>query len=442
MGKEEKIRKKGEVFLAKAEKYMDNHDFKRSGDNFHKSADIFFELEEWKIAEQCYRFASKNYSRLGGERNYHRAAIMQKRGANCCLNLNDISKARDYFDIAAKSIMKSELKTKDEFATENVCFAFMCYFIEGEQEEAIHSIKRFKSLIGSDIFHEHILMKLVHNLSNAVINKNEQYIKKIKNKIPLDNYSDSENALIRKLFLVTYASLKTEFLLDLKETNYERDVIIELPSLLNCSNLKEIEKNKKFPTKINSLSISNIEFNISDNLILKEKPELPIEIDLAKKGNQILLLKFRTNFPGEAYIGPIKLTLKINKYYQYYAISSKKNLKITSPAAILGVNLVPQKTPIINQSFPLEVIVSNNSDGDAMEIDINFEFPDENIRMMRGTLDKKIYALSPNEEMKWQIMLKASDVGELPIKTIVSFKDGDGNTRGPFEAIFPLTINL
>jgi len=442
MGKEEKIRKKGDVLLAKAEHYMDNHDYKRSADNFLKAGDLFFELEEWKISEQCYRFTSKNFSRLGGDRNYHRAAIVQRKAANCCLLLNDISKARDYFDITAKSILKSDMKNKEEIATENVCFGFMCHFIIGEQEEAIDSIKRFRSLFESDIFNEHILMKLVHNLSNAVLNRNEQYIKRIIKNIQPDKYSIAEKRLIHQAFLVTFATLKTSFSLNLDEKEFERDVLIELPSQLDTSELKEIEKHKKFPSKIDSLSIANVEFDISENLILKEKPSIPTEIEFNKKGNHVLPFKFRTNFPGKAHIGPIKLTLEINKLFQYYAISDTKQLKITSPAAILGINLLPQKTPVINQTFPLQVVVSNNSDGDAMEIEILFEFPEENIRMMRGTMDKKIYALSPNEEIKWEILIKASDVGELPIKTTVSFKDGDGNSRGPFEAIFPLMINL
>ncbi len=442
MGKEEKIRKKGDVLLAKAEHYMDTHDFKRSADNFQKAGDLFFELEEWKISEQCFRFTSKNFSRLGGKRNYHRAANVQRKAANCCLHLNDFSKARDYFDITAKSILKSEMKTKEEFATENVCFGFMCHFILGEQEEAINSIKRFKSLFESDIYNEHILMKLVHNLSNAVLNYNEQYIKKIVKNIQPDRYSIAESTLIQHAFLVTYASLKTGFSLILEKKEFERDSFIELPSQLDTSGLKKIEKHNRFSSKIESLSITNIEFNISENLTLKEKPSIPTKIEFNNKDNHVLPFKFRTNFPGKAHIGPIKLTLEINKYFKYYAISDIKLLKITSPAAILGINLIPQKTPVINQTFPLQVVISNNSDGDAMEIDILFEFPEENIRMMRGTLDKKIYALSPNEEIKWQILIKASDVGELPIKTTVSFKDGDGNSRGPFEAIFPLMINL
>ncbi|QEE16415.1 hypothetical protein DSAG12_02245 [Promethearchaeum syntrophicum] len=442
MGKEEKIREKGEVLLAKAERYMDNHDFKRSAENFLKAGDLFFELEEWKISEQCYRFTSKNFSRLGGDRNYHRAAVVQRKAANCCLLLKDISKARDYFDITAKSIMKSDMKNKEEIATENVCFGFMCHFIVGEQEEAIDSIKRFRNLFETDIFTEHILMKLVHNLSNAVLNKNEQYIKKIIKNIQLDKYSLAESRLIQQAFLVTYATLETDFSLNLTENEFERDSIVEVPSQLNIVKIKEIEKHKKVPSKIDSLSITNIEFNLSENVSLKEKPSLPTELEFNKKEVNTLPFKFRTNFPGKAHIGPIKLTLEINKLLKFYAVSDIKQLKITSPAAILGINLIPQKTPVINQSFPLQVVVSNNSDGDAMEIDIIFEFPDENIRMMRGTLDKKIYALSPNENIKWQILIKASDVGELPIKTIVSFKDGDGNSRGPFEVIFPLMINL
>ncbi len=44
--------------------------------------------------------------------------------------------------------------------------------------------------------------------------------------------------------------------------------------------------------------------------------------------------------------------------------------------------------------------------------------------------------------MNWQISVKAFDVGEIPIKTTVSFKDGDGNPKGPFVANLPLNINM
>ncbi|RLI60636.1 MAG: hypothetical protein DRO88_14070, partial [Promethearchaeia archaeon] len=76
-----------------------------------------------------------------------------------------------------------------------------------------------------------------------------------------------------------------------------------------------------------------------------------------------------------------------------------------------------------------------------MEIEVEFEFP-EDLKMMRGTFKKNIYSLSPNEQLHWQILVKAFDVGEFPIKTIVSFKDEDGNLKGPFTAEIPLTINL
>ena len=103
--------------------------------------------------------------------------------------------------------------------------------------------------------------------------------------------------------------------------------------------------------------------------------------------------------------------------------------------------MVPLKTPVINQTFPLQVIVSNNSDGAAMQIEVEFEFP-EDFRLMRGTLKKQIYSLNSKEDMKWQIMVKSLDGGEIPINTIVSFKDGDGNQKGPFTAVLPLNINL
>ena len=187
--------------------------------------------------------------------------------------------------------------------------------------------------------------------------------------------------------------------------------------------------------------ITDIEIGVSDHISTKEKMILPYKLPIPPYGKVQVPLKFRTNFPGDATIGPISIGLEIDGKFRFVVKSERQDLKITSPRAMIGVNLKPLKTPVINQSFPVEVAVSNNSDGNALEVEVEFQFP-EQMSLMRGTFKKQIYSLSPNEQFKWEITLKALDTGEIPVKVIVAFKDGDGNPKGPFTAELLIMINL
>ena len=70
----EKLLKKAEITLAKAEILMDKEKYKKSAEFFKKSGQMFLDLKEWKISEPCFFYASKNYHKVGGEKNFHRAS--------------------------------------------------------------------------------------------------------------------------------------------------------------------------------------------------------------------------------------------------------------------------------------------------------------------------------------------------------------------------------
>ena len=441
MANEEKFRKKAEVALEKAEILMDNERHKKSAEQFKKAAEIYSELKEWKIAEKCFFYSAKNYHTLGGDRDFHRASLLEYEAAKCCVFINNFVKARDYFDIASKSILKSDAKNPDEMATADICFAFLCYFVQGKYEEGIIYIKRFKDQIDPDMYSSHPLMLLVRDLTKAIINEKEKYIDSIIDNFNIEKYGVAETLLLKEALIVGLASLMVKFELGMEKTEYERDDVIDIKSILDCTRLGEFKDYTSLPRVFKSLIIEKMEIEIGDNLSTKEKITMPEEVHVKEFGKKIIPFKFRTNFPGESFIGPITLTLVIDGKYRFKLQSEKQELLITSPNAVLGIDLLPLKTPVINQSFPLQVTVSNNSEGPAMEINVDFEFP-EDLRLMRGTLQKNIYSLDPNEDMKWQIIVKAFDGGEIPIKTTVSFKDGDGNEKGPFNAELPLTINL
>ena len=447
--KKEKNRLKGRAALDKAENLLDKQQYKKSAQFFQKAGDIYGEdLDEWKIAEQCFYYASKNYHRLGGDdnRNFHRASLVERKAGNMMIAAKNFSKARDYFDIAAKSILKSEAKDQENMAIENIGWAFFCYFLQGRFEDGVAYVKRFREQLYEDEFNEHILMQIVRKLSKALLNNKEQYIDDIINAIEkkekiLENITEHEILLLKETLIVALTSLMMSYSLEAEKSTYERDEIIVLATKLDFQRLEEFLQYSFVPRQFKSLEITNFSFSVSDNIGIKEKPQVPVQLDVAEFTTKMLPLTFRSNFPGDGFIGPIELTIQIDSIYQFTLKSARHDLKVISPNAQLGVQLNPQKTPVMNQTFPLEVVVANNSEGDTMEIEVQFEFP-ETLKMMRGTMEKTIYSLRPNEEFKWQIMVKASDSGELPISTHVKFTDGDGNKKGPFTAVLPLMINL
>ena len=175
MDKKEKIRQKARATLEKAEILLDKQQYKKSSQFFQKAGDMYGEdLDEWKIAEQCYFYASKNYHRLGGDRNFHRASLVERKAGNMMIATKQFSKARDYFDIAAKSILKSEAKDQDNMAIQNIGWAFFCYYLQGRLEDGILYVKRFRDQFYEDEFNDHILIQIVRKLSKALLNNKEQ----------------------------------------------------------------------------------------------------------------------------------------------------------------------------------------------------------------------------------------------------------------------------
>jgi len=118
-----------------------------------------------------------------------------------------------------------------------------------------------------------------------------------------------------------------------------------------------------------------------------------------------------------------------------------QQLKISSPPTQIGVFFKNLKPPIINQTFPLEITISNKSSGEAIEIEIELEFPKE-LKVMRGTTKKQIYSIRPHEDIKWEIQVKPLEPGEFDINTTVKYRDSDNNVMGPKSKAYPMEIKL
>ena len=141
------------------------------------------------------------------------------------------------------------------------------------------------------------------------------------------------------------------------------------------------------------------------------------------------------------FVGPILITAELNENLIFmYEISQLLKPNLISPPPSLEISTKNLRPPLIDQTFPLEILIENKSQGDALNLNIDVEFP-EQIKVMRGTLKKQIYSLRSNENIKWEINLKPTEAGDYIIKVISKFNDPDQNLIEDTKE-FPLSIKL
>jgi len=233
-------------------------------------------------------------------------------------------------------------------------------------------------------------------------------------------------------------SLKMNLSLD-KEI-YTTNDLITLTLEIDTKPLLEISDYIFYEYQIKELKITKIGIKISDNFTTQEKPELPIILNPGQIYN--LKFKIKPHFQLEKpFIGPILLTSELDgELIFYHETTQQLTPTLISPPPSLELSIKNLRPPLIDKTFPLEILLENKSEGEALDLNVEVEFPDE-MKVMRGTLKKQIYSLKPNEDMKWEINLKPLEAGDYLIKIDITFKDPDSNQITETKE-FPFSIKL
>ena len=253
---------------------------------------------------------------------------------------------------------------------------------------------------------------------------NEKYVKRIKNDFNNFKLREAEVLLVKNALVIanTYTSIIIKLSLD-KEV-YTTNEVIDLSLNIDSTPLLEILKQDFYNYDIKELKINKIGIILSDNLTYQRRPELPIFIEGIQRNQTNILIK--PHFQMEnSFIGPISLDFEINGNLIFkYEISQLLKPNLKSPPSSLNISIKNLKPPLIDQSFPLEVLIENKSEGEALNLNIELVFP-EQIKIMRGTLTKQIYSLRSNDSIKWEINLKPTEAGDYVIKIKSKFNDSD-----------------
>ncbi|KKK42761.1 MAG: Tetratricopeptide domain protein [Candidatus Lokiarchaeum sp. GC14_75] len=422
----------------KAEKLSKALQNKRAAKIFGSVGDSYLKLGNFDLAGDCYFNAAGCSIR---EEKFLIGIEFYRKAGNASLFNDQILEANRFYREAIKHI--SKLRSASYRNQNFLLFSslsYLCLFIKGEQKEGLKLVKKIKKWVDDTYFKENPLIRLISNLTMVTKEKSEKYVERIKKDFDNLKLREAEISLAKQALVIakTISSLITELKFD--KNVYTTNEIINLALIIDSKPLLEISNQKFYNYKLNELKITKIRVTLSENLTLQKKPEVPQIIVIGKSKRLPLLIKSHFQMENSK-IGPILLSGELNSNLIFkYEISQQLKPNLISPPPSLDISIKNLRPPLIGQTFPLEILIENKSEGDAFNLNIEVAFP-EQIKIMRGTLKKLIYSLKSNENINWEINLKPTEAGDYIVKITCKFNDPDQNSIEEVKE-FPFPIKL
>ncbi|MFX1426650.1 MAG: hypothetical protein ACFFBE_09370 [Promethearchaeota archaeon] len=419
----------------KAEKLYKAMQYKRAAKLYDTVGDSYLTQGNFELAKNCYFDAAKCCM---NEDKFLIGIDFLRKAASASLFNNEVFEANQFFKETINYIpnLRSASDRNQNFVLFS-CLSYLCHFIKGEQEEGLKLVKKIKNSVDDTYFKENPLIHLITNLTMIIKEKDKKYVDRIQKDFTSFKFREAEAFLAKQALIIAkiYAYLLTT--LSLKKDVYTTNETINLSLVINTGPLLKF---KEQDIEIQNLTISKIGITLSDNLTSQKNPELPISIQIGQTREINLFIKphFQMENP---FIGPILLSSELDgSLFFFYEISQILKPKLISPLPTLEISTKNLRPPLIDQTFPLEFLIENKSEGEALNLDIEVEFP-EQIKVMRGTLKKQIYSLRSNENIRWEINLKPTEAGDFKIRVISKFNDPDQNIIEEIKE-FPLEIKM
>jgi tetratricopeptide (TPR) repeat protein len=424
--------------LNKAELYFDNENYKKAGKSFKSAGDSYFKLREFKIARECYSYAAKAYD----FENRSDITIEALRSAgDSSLFIDDFSTSNKFFKNTIRFIPDLyKVENRNLYYLFFSTLSYLCLFLEGKQDQGLEFIKEIRKDVESDYFKDSPYIGLIKDLTIAIRDKNEKYLKKIEQDFSKYDFSQAEQKLLKTVLALANANISLKTNMSLDKDQYTTRDIISLTLNLDSTPIIDVSKYSFYEYTFKKVKITNITVSLSDNITPQTKPELPIILNPGE--NIDFIFTFKPHFQvADPFIGPFVITCELDdKFLVYHKDAEIIKPNIVSPPPSLEVSMKNLRPPLIDKSFPMEFLIENKSEGDALELQVEIEFP-EQLKVMRGTIKKQIYSLSSNDTITWEISLKPTEPGDYIINMDIKFKDPDQNLIEDTKS-FPFAIKM
>lgn len=425
-----------ELFLKGNRLYKANQ-FKKSGKLFHSAGNSFMDIEDYKQAKTSFINGAMSFIEI---KKYNTALEMLRLASETLIIVEDYLGANQIYKNSIEYV--SNLKKSDDKNENYILFAFLsylCLFVKGREEEGLDYLKRLQKKVDNTYFKDSKLIRAVTDLTLALRDNNQNYLERIKELISSLKLKKLEVNLLKKVILIVQSQILIDTAIVLDKQEYRTNENINLTINFDTTPLLQEYKNPFYEFELDTFEITKISLELSDNLSLNKKPNFPIEINLGDNLPIDFVLKphFQMDKP---FIGPVHINCSLNSSLVFKYEIKAIEVSLTSPLPTLEVLLKNLRPPLIGQSFPLEILIQNKSEGEALDVKILVKFP-EMLKVMRGTTEKQIYSLRKNEELKWELNVKPIEAGDYIIRVIAKFKDPDQNDIEDIKE-FPFSIKL
>ncbi len=447
--KNEEIDSKATFESRKARQLLADGKKKKAIRNFVTAADLFEQIaiasndnDAWKLVAENLLVAAQL---LIEDEEFGAGARVQRRLGAVYLHMNDFKTAAEYYNVTTKFALK-DAKVDPVFMLVVSGMYAILTFLDAEYDKARDFLKRILGMFDVDRTKETRIYELLRSFFKG---NNDTKLDQDLNMVPDEKHFLKEGLLpveintinlvlgVRKLvddariiFSINSPQKKEKFL---EGDDIAVSVMIDLS--IEKSRHAELKK------KASEVNISSIIVEKSNTLSLVSKFDLPAKVPI---GRSIELQEvFRSYTAGENEIGPVHITMKIGD-----AITIKKTLKSCSvkvhgQPVSMDVEYEPLQEPLVGKAFPLRIDVLNKSRGDASDLEIEVQIPeDQPIRLVRGTLKKKFFRLNAGDATSWEIQLKPDETGNFVLNVVITYKDGDGNPVGPVINTMPIEIKM
>ncbi|MBY9015814.1 MAG: hypothetical protein KGD68_09005 [Candidatus Lokiarchaeota archaeon] len=435
MGKDQRLAVEKQIL--KAEQLYKAKQFKKAGKTYHFAGNLLLKLNEYEKAKVCFINGAKIFMELG---RFDTSVELFRQSGEACLRANNFIEANLIYKEALNLIPK--LKSEGDRNSNHVIFSvlsYMCSYIKGTPNEGLEFLKRISKKVDKEFFKEHQLIKLVSEITLALRDNESKYVKKIKDNIGDYKLREAELKLLKYILLITHIKLRITTTFELDKETYTTNEILNLGLNFDTKSLVEIINDSFYQFELNQFNITKFLINLSDNLTTNNKPIVPLSLDIGKENH--LQFKIKPHFQVDnSSIGPMVLTCELNNDLIFHYETQLIIPTLVSPPATLTASIRNLRPPLIDKTFPLEITIENQSQGEALDLKLNIEFP-EQLKIMRGTTNKQIYSLRSNEDIKWEINLKPLEAGDYVIKILLKFVDPDQNEIEEIKE-FPISIKL
>ncbi|MBN2152816.1 MAG: hypothetical protein JW839_15300 [Candidatus Lokiarchaeota archaeon] len=431
MKDKEEIDSKATYLVEKAHQLLDDGKRNKAMRNLIEAADLYekiarMDAASWQAAlKLAMEYLVITARLLVEDESFMSAARVQTRLGKVALMLGNYKDAADYYNVAAKYALKDHKPDPAAVLHASAMYCFLTY-LQAEYEKSTEFLKRILGMFDTGKVNSSHIFSILRDFYKPGLGKRIQKINVSDGDLGKEGFSDEEVQAIKTATSARATLDASSFTFTLQPPGGDPGYVAgeEIVSTLDVQMAIDgaLESLSK-PVSIKDIVVEKS----SDLTIIKHFPS-PVEVPTS--GRVVLNEEFRSYHAGSNEIGPLEVELAIGQVLLKKKVPGKK-FTIHGRPVNMVIAFEKLQEPLVGKPFPLRIEITNDSRGDASNVEVEVELPDEQLQVVRGTLKKKFLALAGGESGSWEVQLVPVQEGKSQVKVMVNYKDSNGKQAEP-----------